>query len=73
MSVANHSPAKAQNLANKFMQKLELAENRPILELASTPIFLNLICLVFKFIEDFPTNRCELYKQALDLLLIRLG
>ncbi|MBH8565265.1 NACHT domain-containing NTPase [Nostoc sp. CENA67] len=70
LSVAHHSPAKAQTLAHKFMQKLELAENQQILELASTPILLNLICLFFKFIEDFPTNRCELYKQALDLLLI---
>lgn len=70
LSVANHSSAKAQKLAHKFMQKLELSENRQILELASTPILLNLICLVFKFIEDFPTNRCELYQQALDLLLM---
>ncbi|BAZ51502.1 putative signal transduction protein containing Nacht domain [Nostoc sp. NIES-4103] len=70
LSVVNYSPVKAQTLAHKFMQKLELAENQQILELASTPLLLNLICLFFKLLEDFPIKRCELYKQALDLLLI---
>jgi predicted NACHT family NTPase len=70
-SVAKYPPAQAQTLAQKFMQKLELAENWQILELASIPILLNLTCLVFQFIEDFPVNRSELYRQGLDLLLVR--
>ncbi|BAY24637.1 putative signal transduction protein containing Nacht domain [Calothrix sp. NIES-2100] len=69
--IAKKSPAKAQELAHKFMQKLELPENAPILELAATPILLNLTCLLFQFAEDFPSQRAELYKQGLDLLLIR--
>lgn len=71
LSVAKNSPAIAQNLAQKFIQKLELVENRPILELAAIPILLNLTCLVFQFVEDFPANRAELYRQGLDLLLVR--
>jgi predicted NACHT family NTPase len=57
--------------ASEFMQKLELPENQQILELATTPILLNLTCLVFQFLGDFPTLRSELYKQALELLLVR--
>jgi predicted NACHT family NTPase len=53
------------------MRKLELAENAQLLELATTPILLNLTCLVFKSVEDFPANHSELYKQALDVLLVR--
>ncbi|OUL29342.1 NACHT domain-containing NTPase [Nostoc sp. 106C] len=71
IAVAKKTPAKAQALAHKFMKKLELPENSPILELASTPILLNLTCLLFQFIEDFPSQRAELYKQGLDLLLVR--
>ncbi|MBD2212516.1 NACHT domain-containing NTPase [Nostoc linckia FACHB-104] len=71
LAVAKKSPAKAQSLARKFIQKLELAENVQILELASTPILLNLTCLLFQFVEDFPSQRAELYKQGLDLLLVR--
>ncbi len=71
LAVAKKTPAKAQALAHKFIQKLELAENAPILELAATPILLNLTCLLFQFVEDFPAQRTELYKQGLDLLLVR--
>ncbi|AFZ23656.1 putative NTPase (NACHT family) [Cylindrospermum stagnale PCC 7417] len=71
LAVAKNTPADANTLADKFMKKLEQAENGQILELASTPILLNLTCLVFQFIEDFPTNRAELYKQGLNLLLVR--
>lgn len=71
VAVAKKTPAKAQALAHNFMKKLEIAENAPILELAATPILLNLTCLLFQFVEDFPSQRAELYKQGLDLLLVR--
>ncbi|MDZ8053631.1 MAG: NACHT domain-containing protein [Aulosira sp. ZfuVER01] len=71
LAVAKKTPVKAQELAHKFIQKLELPENVRILELASTPILLNLTCLLFQFVEDFPSQRAELYKQGLDLLLVR--
>lgn len=70
LKVANNSALEAQKLAKKFMQKIQTPENSKILELATTPILLNLTCLIFQSLEDFPTNHYELYKQALDLLLI---
>ncbi|RAM48601.1 MAG: signal transduction protein [Hapalosiphonaceae cyanobacterium JJU2] len=51
----------------RFIQKLE--ENEPIQELASNPLLLTLLCLVFGEAGNFPINRPELYKQGLDVLL----
>ena len=53
----------------RFIQKLQ--ENESIQELANNPLLLTLLCLVFEDSADFPTNRSELYKQGLDLLLKR--
>lgn len=50
---------------------MELPENQQIRELAATPVVINLICLVFQAKADFPAKRSDLYKQGLDLLLIR--
>lgn len=47
----------------------ELKENKPIKELASTPLLLTLLCLAFDETLHFPPNRAELYKEALDALL----
>jgi predicted NACHT family NTPase len=63
--------ATAIDLTQRLMQKLELAENLPILELAATPLLLSFICLVFLFNGELPANPTELYKQVLDLLLTR--
>jgi predicted NACHT family NTPase len=71
LAVAKNSNMEAKALANKFMQKLELPENLQFLELAATPILLNLTCLLFQSTEDFPLARSELYRQGLDLLLVR--
>ncbi|WP_017651579.1 NACHT domain-containing protein [Fortiea contorta] len=71
LTVAKNSHTEARALAQKFMQKLDLAENRQFLELATTPILLNLTCLLFQFIEDFPVARSELYRKGLELLLVR--
>jgi len=70
-TVAKHIPTTAQDLASRFMQKLELTENLPILDLATTPLLLNFVCLVFQCTEDLPMNRAEFYKQILDILLFR--
>ncbi|MCP6759080.1 MAG: NACHT domain-containing protein [Fischerella sp. CENA71] len=51
----------------RFIQKLK--ENEPIQELASSPLLLTLLCLVFGDSGDFPANRSELYKEGLDVLL----
>lgn len=53
--------------AEKFLQKLE--ESQPIKELATNPLLLTLLCLVFTESADFPSNRSELYKEGLDVLL----
>ncbi|WP_253188078.1 NACHT domain-containing NTPase [Leptolyngbya sp. 'hensonii'] len=50
-----------------FMQKLR--KNKPIKELATCPLLLTLLCLVFQDAGDFPVNRSELYQQGLDVLL----
>jgi len=59
------NPAKAE----KFIKKL--ADNKPIQELASSPLLLTLLCLVFGELTNFPHNRAELYKEGVDILLKR--
>ncbi|RCJ38379.1 hypothetical protein A6770_13615 [Nostoc minutum NIES-26] len=53
--------------AETFIQKLETDER--IRELATNPLLLTLLCLVFEDAADFPTNRSELYEEGLDVLL----
>lgn len=64
-------PQQGQEQAKLFIEKLNRPENQPIRELAVTPILLILTCLVFRTKADFPSNRAELYKQGLDILLVR--
>jgi predicted NACHT family NTPase len=47
----------------------ELKNNKPIRELASTPILTALMCIDYDERMNFPTNRAELYKQCVDTLL----
>ncbi|MEG4199646.1 NACHT domain-containing NTPase [Microcoleus sp. Pol12A5] len=56
-------------LASQFVEKLKLQKNQQILELAVTPILLNLTCLVFQAKADFPSNRAKLYEEGLELML----
>jgi hypothetical protein len=53
--------------AEAFLRKVE--ENRPIQELATNPLLLTLLCLVFDEYGNFPNNRAELYREGLDVLL----
>jgi predicted NACHT family NTPase len=53
--------------AEKLIQKLEA--NPPIEELATNPLLLTLLCLVFAESGEFPSNRSEIYKEGLDILL----
>ncbi|GAA6623630.1 NACHT domain-containing protein [Scytonema sp. NUACC26] len=71
VSIAKSYPVHGKVLAAEFMQKLELLENYHIRELVTTPILLNLTCLVFQRVKNFPHLRSELYRQGLDLLLVR--
>jgi predicted NACHT family NTPase len=47
----------------------ELKSSPGLQELAINPLLLTLLCLVFEDGGRFPTNRSELYKQGLDILL----
>ncbi|GAB1539955.1 hypothetical protein NUACC21_26240 [Scytonema sp. NUACC21] len=51
----------------RFIEKLKGDEQ--IHELATNPLLLTLLCLVFGEAGNFPTNRSELYKEGLDVLL----
>ncbi|AFY36634.1 putative signal transduction protein with Nacht domain [[Leptolyngbya] sp. PCC 7376] len=46
-----------------------LKKQKTIQELASSPLLLTLLCLVFEENFQFPQNRAELYKDGLDILL----
>lgn len=70
-ALARNNPNSGLKKASLFLEQLGMPENKPIRELAVTPILLNLTCLVFQAKADFPTKRADLYKQGLDLLLIR--
>lgn len=53
--------------AKKFIQKLN--ENTRLRELATNPLLLTLLCLVFEEVGSFPANRAQLYEEGLDVLL----
>ncbi|HEY9875028.1 MAG TPA: NACHT domain-containing NTPase, partial [Candidatus Obscuribacterales bacterium] len=57
--------------AEQFIEKLYLPDNQQIRELLVTPILLNLTCSVFQSKSTFPAKRSDLYKQGLELLLMR--
>ena len=48
-----------------------MTENRQICELARTPLLLHLVCSLFQANLDFPAKRSDIYKQALDIMLVR--
>jgi predicted NACHT family NTPase len=53
--------------AAEFPQELE--DNPGLQNLATNPLLLTLLCLVFEAGGRFPDNRAELYKEGLDVLL----
>jgi hypothetical protein len=55
--------------AQEFLEQLFLEENKPIRELAITPILLSLTCLVFHHTGKFYSKRSKLYQEGLELLL----
>ncbi|MBR8828690.1 MAG: NACHT domain-containing NTPase [Gomphosphaeria aponina SAG 52.96 = DSM 107014] len=65
------SKAEGLNLAEQFLQQLDLQANLSIRDLVITPILLNLICSVFKERAIFPTKRAKIYQIGLDILLVR--
>ena len=59
------SPAKGK----LCMGELARDKNKAIRNLCQTPLLLTLMCLAFDECMTFPSNRAELYKDALDALL----
>ena len=57
--------------ARQFLEQLQNKNNQAIRELVSTPILLNLICSVFQERLSFPDKRARLYREGLDILLVR--
>jgi predicted NACHT family NTPase len=56
-----------QSKAERLLEKLK--GNKPIKELAKSPLLLTLLCLVFGERNDFPPKRSELYKEGLEVLM----
>ncbi len=52
-----------------FLDQLFREENKPIRELAITPILLSLTCAVFQQTGKFYSKRSKLYEEGLELLL----
>ncbi|MEG4147459.1 NACHT domain-containing NTPase [Microcoleus sp. Pol12B5] len=71
VAVARNSIEQGLSQAAEFIKKLYLSEHQSILELAGTPILLNLACLVFQEKTNFPSTRAKLYEEGLDILLFR--
>jgi adenylate kinase family enzyme len=55
--------------AQEFLEHLFREENKPIRELAITPILLSLACAVFQQTGKFYSKRSKLYQKGLELLL----
>ena len=58
---------KEETKAERLLEKLE--DNEPVKELATNPLLLTLLCLVFGERNDFPPKQSELYKEGLEVLM----
>jgi predicted NACHT family NTPase len=63
--LSKNDPIKAKNVGESLQQ------NERILELASNPLLLTLLCLVFDESGKFPSRRADLYKEGVRILLTR--
>ncbi len=55
----------------KCIRLLSTNENKGIKELATQPLLLIFLCLYFNDTNEFPKNRAELYKEAINVLLVK--
>lgn len=58
---------KSPNKTERFINRIRKDEE--ISELATNPLLLTLLCMVFEDSGDFPKNQAELYQEGLDVLL----
>jgi hypothetical protein len=68
-SFAENWFCKEKRILRLFLDKLFDENSLPLKELSSSPLLLTLLCLAFSETLDFPTNKAELYKEAIDALL----
>jgi predicted NACHT family NTPase len=71
VAVTRNSREQGLSQAAKFIEKLYLSEHQSILQLAGTPILLNLACLVFQEKSNFYSRKYKLYEEGLEILLFR--
>lgn len=69
--VARRTSAEGKSFCNLFIQHLNLPENQRLWKLATTPLLLHLLCLVFKAKRQFPYRLTNLYEQILNVLFAR--
>lgn len=60
---ARNNPEKV----SRFLKNLH--DHQRIRDLATSPLLLTLLCLVFEASDDFYSNRAELYREGLEVLL----
>jgi predicted NACHT family NTPase len=53
--------------AKRMLSKLK--SRQPVMELATNPLLLTLLCLIFGNGSDFPSSRSELYEEGLNILM----
>jgi len=56
-----------ESKAERLLERLK--GNKPVKELAKSPLLLTLLCLVFGERNDFPPKRSELYREGLEVLM----
>ncbi len=65
--VNNWFKGKDEPKAARLLEKLK--NNKPVQELAKSPLLLILLCLVFERTNNLPERQAKLFKEGLDLLL----
>ena len=57
--------------SERFLKKLYSPTNASIQELANSPLLLTLMCSVFNDTAELSSNRFDLYRNAIDILLVK--
>jgi hypothetical protein len=55
--------------AETFLKSIRAPENQATFELATTPLLLTFLCLMYDSTQGLPANRSDLYEEALKILL----
>ncbi len=71
VAVSRNNQAAGLITAAQFIEQIKYPDNRKILELAATPLLLNLTCSVFQSKASFPTQHAKLYEEGLEILLVK--